>query len=849
MLVGQPGNGNGTAQSNNASANAQASAAANGTAGANASAAANANAQATQDNPSNLNVTVRVNSPGNDGAVNQVNTAEANANARVDTAIAAAAAARAAAAAAQTAAQNINVAVRVGSPGDQGPVSQSNNAVATAGNADGTDVQVPTAPDAISAVTNDATLDQQLAQCPQSACTPGQAPTSDPAAPLAAGTTDTTATATQTAPSNVNVSVRVASPGTDGQATQTSEASATGATASATTTGGDNLNVAVVVPSSDPVTGPNSTDPWTWTWNWSGETVPATPDAASTASSDWNWNWASAPAPAAPTAATAGHWIWTWTWTRSDGSSVSYTSDLACSCEWVWTWTWDWDTPPPSLPPVAPPEGASPPDAEPAPQVTQSNTATATATAGSSTTVTQTSDPGETATSAAVDPSSTADQSISSSQVVQASASALQNDVTNFSFVGAGDLESLSQGNEAGANAGASAELVAGQAVVQSQSGAVDGVLQVAQAAQSLVNQQIAQASAIAQQTATRNASRVWAPAPTSVPIGAIAQSNTATATAVAADQAEAQQVAFQTQAGAGQEQTAQAGQLFANSQTATAAASSSQVRVANLSDVLIPAGGISNPSLTQSNELSTAAVAANSDQGSQTVVQAAAGQFVVWHETASQAGSVRQGGDSGSGLSSVDRTNVAGWRGLIAGPAGAPAPTLLAAPSAEPDSFLIDFPAPPVAVVVRTVLFPTAPAARKSPRAPAPRASTAKIATATSQVAGAHFERQVPAATPLVLSVTPGSFAALPALGADTGGGSLARSRGSNLPSPFCPPSCGNGSFGMAFGGAGGAASGSFVATLAPFRLFAAPGAGWLRIEAPDLGRPADTAPIEHPG
>jgi hypothetical protein len=87
-------------------------------------------------------------------------------------------------------------------------------------------------------------------------------------------------------------------------------------------------------------------------------------------------------------------------------------------------------------------------------------------------------------------------------------------------------------------------------------------------------------------------------------------------------------------------------------------------------------------------------------------------------------------------------------------------------------------------------------------------------------------------------------------ALGSDTSGWSTGRSRGSEERPPSCPQSCGNGTlFGLAFAGAGGVTYGGFVVALTPFRVFAAPGAGWLLIEAPDLGRPADTAPIEHPG
>src|SRR5262249_49001028 len=148
------------------------------------------------------------------------------------------------------------------------------------------------------------------------------------------------------------------------------------------------------------------------------------------------------------------------------------------------------------------------------------------------------------------DPTTSADQTTQSAQVVQASAGALQQDVTNFSFVGAGELDTLAQANTGDATAIASADFSAGQAAVQSQSGSVADVQQLATVSQTLVSDQVAQSSANTVQTATRNANRIWSETPSTAQMGAIDQSNTATATAVARDRAFARQVAAQTQAG-----------------------------------------------------------------------------------------------------------------------------------------------------------------------------------------------------------------------------------------------------------------------------------------------------------
>jgi hypothetical protein len=198
-----------------------------------------------QEKPSNTNIPVRVLSPGDDGSVTQSNEATSNAtaanlNGTKQTADQAdrggpgtcgcgshgskpsvdicgcpvagtqvvgqsadnAQEAKAVAATEQSGAQNENISVRVLSPGDNGSVSQSNVASsnAAAGNANGT--------------AQSATQDQAGSGGSQ---TIGQSASNDQSAAALAGTV-------QSHPSNSNISVRVLSPGDDGDVTQSNVA-------------------------------------------------------------------------------------------------------------------------------------------------------------------------------------------------------------------------------------------------------------------------------------------------------------------------------------------------------------------------------------------------------------------------------------------------------------------------------------------------------------------------------------------------------------------------------------------------------------------------------------------------
>jgi hypothetical protein len=201
---------------------------------------------AAQTNPSNTNISIRVLSPGNDGSVSQTNSVGSNASASnsnssdqgsnqsqtaggtgaccpsgstgIQSANQSAANAQLAAAlssATQTGASNSNVPVRVLSPGNDGPVSQTNSV------------------DSNASAQNENAATQAVEQEQSAGGTPSASTaTCCPAAPsLGVQTIDQQAGnhqaalagshATQENPENTNVSVRVLSPGNGGSVSQT----------------------------------------------------------------------------------------------------------------------------------------------------------------------------------------------------------------------------------------------------------------------------------------------------------------------------------------------------------------------------------------------------------------------------------------------------------------------------------------------------------------------------------------------------------------------------------------------------------------------------------------------------
>ncbi len=123
VRVASPGDNGAVAQTNNAAASAGAT-----TDATAATTPPATTATATQTDPTNINVSVRVASPGDNGAVTQTNAVTASTPTTTATDPTTATDAGTAAAT-QTGARNINVTVRVGSPGSDDPVLQSNSCV------------------------------------------------------------------------------------------------------------------------------------------------------------------------------------------------------------------------------------------------------------------------------------------------------------------------------------------------------------------------------------------------------------------------------------------------------------------------------------------------------------------------------------------------------------------------------------------------------------------------------------------------------------------------------------------------------------------------------------------------
>jgi hypothetical protein len=346
VRVDDPGNGGSVSQTNGASAAAQSdsagtppsAAAGNQTSTGSASASTTeASAAAAQTGASNANVAVRVGSEGDVGPTTQTNNVEAAAAATGT----GTATGNASASASQTSPHNVNVVVRVDSPGNNGAVTQTNNASATAGatlpapassgNAGGngpfgTDQQTSATSGTYNL--NENQLGQQIEQN-QGGQAPGTLPGAAGSQQTATPSTIGSASASQTGALNVNVSVRVGSPGADGPVKQSNTANATGTSPAlglVSQTGGSNINVSLTIPGLGPVA--VGTD-WLWNWMWDGTwTLPPilTGDVAPTSDAIWNWLWTAGATSATPTA-NAG--------TSTTGAAKTGT----------WSWSWDWILP------------------------------------------------------------------------------------------------------------------------------------------------------------------------------------------------------------------------------------------------------------------------------------------------------------------------------------------------------------------------------------------------------------------------------------------------------------------------------------------------------------------------
>ncbi len=268
---------------------------------------------------------------------------------------------------------------------------------------------------------------------------------------------------------------------------------------------------------------------------------------------------------------------------------------------WDWSWTGS-PTPTSSQTPqtatAAPPTAATT-QASDTPTVKQTNAAAASATANATTTIAQT---GAATTDAANSGSQAGDQSVISSQDVSAVAVVVQTGADNASFVSAGDLVSLDQTNAVASIAVAAAGFAAIQAVSQTQSGAGDGAIHRQGGAQEIDNLQSAFASARAVQSHTRNHSEISSKKHSVAKILAVVQINFAQAAALATSFSSITQNLTQVQVGGGKNQTQTADQWAVNVQVADASSEVAQTFAGNLNDVEIPARGLWNPALTQSN-------------------------------------------------------------------------------------------------------------------------------------------------------------------------------------------------------------------------------------------------------
>jgi hypothetical protein len=312
VRVDEPGNGQPIGQENRAEADAGASASAVVDGGGEGSIdqAVQADAAASQVDVANTVVTVRVGSPGDDASVVQANIASAGATSAGDGGTPGSESAQATAT--QVGASNTSVSVRVFSPGDDGPVSQTNEAAAAAHAGDGS----------------------------------GEG-----------------AAASQDGARNTSVSIRVESPGTSADVFQASTTTADvtssgGGIAVATTTDAVNTVVAVAVDGTAlDHPGAPGLQIWVWEWVWARDEAESVESLLGGDVNSWTWVWdGKGPRHGTVTSRTAGEddrdrrggsWDWRWDWNRNGVAGWTWGWDwhesLVCdSCVWIWNWTWNW---------------------------------------------------------------------------------------------------------------------------------------------------------------------------------------------------------------------------------------------------------------------------------------------------------------------------------------------------------------------------------------------------------------------------------------------------------------------------------------------------------------------------
>ncbi len=537
-------------------------------AGNNKGQKADATASAHQNGAKNKKVGVRVASPGDDGAVTQTNSASASATSvgTDDGSFVATSTAEAT----QFAPSNTNLDLRVASPGDNGAVTQTNTAIATA--------------------TTSGTT---------------------------AAATDI-ASATQIAPTNVNVIIRISSPGSDGTVTQANTATqavtAAGPVSIGATTGGGNTNIAIALGDAGLVP-PGASANWDWNWAWDsndGQSGQPTPEELASQLATWQWSWGT-PTETGPSNGTAtsdtslqglaggpaspgtgsdsqpldGTWTWTWTWTWQQDDQTNWVWEWdwsqPCACSWNWNWNWDWSTPTgattdtlPTLtdptvavPADSPAAGSPPPEALLAASalatllgpMVQSNTSTATADAGSESHVSRIT---------VALPDAPVTQTTAEDQAAQASATSTQDAPANVavaSVTGPGDPgpiavaeDTVTQVNDVTATAAAVNLSDVTQTALQGQLTG-EPVVVLPTVAQLVETRQVADASSIAEQSQVTNRVVIAGGIPVGpggIPVGQgdagtiVQQANTVTADASVANVSTVVQSIEQAQAAGG---------------------------------------------------------------------------------------------------------------------------------------------------------------------------------------------------------------------------------------------------------------------------------------------------------
>jgi hypothetical protein len=640
---------------------------------------ATATATSTQVDPANINTTVRVLSSGENGPIHQTNTSTATAAAGATGPVTGTQVATPTATSTQVTPANVNVSIRVGSPGNDAPVTQGNTSTAVAAPVDPSLIDAAVTdlpangPNSSGDVENASSVIQDLAQCSADETDCISSSSGSPqgiTGPGGSAADNSIASAAQDSPSNVNVSIRVASPGADGLLTQLNDASATGLTSVETVTNPDNHGVAIVVPGlpEDVVIPTGSDTPWNWNWNWNWTTgsAPTDPGATPTSTSEWAWNW-TPPAEGSPAATSApqgtpGMWTWTWTWTRGEWS-VSWSYQQACDCSWTWNWTWVWPADSPSAPTSPASALLPPPPANP--QISQTNDSTAAAAA-----VTTFDGSQEMTISSDGESDATQYQGITSIQSATASADAGQVDPRNTIIRTAGAIEGIKQLNRVAAASTAAAFDTATQTLEQTQTGTDDGAVHSVASTQVIGTLQTATSDAVATQAHALNLAHVWSQASGNQAwIQKITQTNESVALGFAAVESVASQSLNQTQTGAGSDQLADALQEAVTTQQNVAAAHVGQASVRNRIEMEIPWNGAMNPPIDQSNGVSAASISESYSEITQTAVQEASGEGVEWDQHAQQVAIVNQGGTASSSASQSNIDNLAHWTGTLATP------------------------------------------------------------------------------------------------------------------------------------------------------------------------------------